>query len=348
MRTPMLTIGLAALMVGCADDGGPAPLGPQGTLVRLTAGDAAQDPVIGALASRFDVVDGAGLELERLIEALGDASILAADAEALSDVDPGTLSVIGRAADAFGLTIVLENVHDADHASRLIGIGLSGDVLYATPNGKGYDVRVFGGESTVSVSEEEADATTAGVPLDVPPADDIALEIADQIAHREAAEQLGLHAVTEWASTIDGRFMPQAAYRYYYIDNGTLSYSPGGVSQTANLGMDYEVELFALPQGKFAHIRSRAEAFQPGSLYVNSSSHRGYFQEAVDVEVRPLDDAASFSLYDHNPKTTQISQTFATTTGWTIGADATSEGVAGISASYSESDTLTKSIPEWG
>jgi hypothetical protein len=292
--------------------------------------DNASDGILGQLSERHATREAPELldaEENELQDELGGATVVSVD---LAQLDAARIPGLRRVADVaerVGAGLLLTNVHDEKMAD-VVGIGLNARAVFVPPGGVGRKHLVVVPEPSEDRIEIESGDDDVG-----PSSGDLAWMLG---LDSQAFEQLQME---QTMATLEGvltaqplvvpkgifalETLPRDLYQPYYIDIADVSWNPAETQQTANSGMDFEVDLFSASdgKGKFVVVRPRGSSFHPGTLAANGDRDRGYFNYFVNGVLWPYDESI-LKHYDHKPTTTNAGNTFTHTTGWnaTVGS----------------------------
>ncbi|MEM6698387.1 MAG: discoidin domain-containing protein, partial [Bacteroidota bacterium] len=125
--------------------------------------------------------------------------------------------------------------------------------------------------------------------------------------------------------------------------------------QTMQQRLDLEVELVAAiqPYRKYVRVKVKdGSYFKPGSMHWNSEYNKGYMNSECRVRFDYLNaDGNEFKLDRYAPSNSNPTTTYTSTTGFSlsanVGADASNGPSSGLSASYSESNSVSSTVREF-
>lgn len=336
-----LAIAGSTVVMGCGVEDLTAKPTGDGTLVVL--GDpSSADSAIARVASGLHAVAPEALGLmNEAPSAIGDT--LAATRGIAFDMAQASAGELAgwqpliAAAMQRGVPVIIEHATDRERLAATIGIGVTGDLVMVTSDGPNrHRVQAFG-NSAISDAFAEFNNGDDGSKVVLP-----AAGVAVDAAVAEIRDSLRR----------DGQFTARAAvtptngYHYYLVDFPELhlALTP---TQTAILDLDFEAEL-ALDRDrgfKVLLLRPAGSGQHPGTLADDGGAARGYYQESIAVDVAKSDNTVA--LYAHEPSSPNNVNTFTSSTGWSIGASVGSDGVATATVGYSESSTVTTSLPDF-
>ena len=201
----------------------------------------------------------------------------------------------------------------------VLGFGIDADTVVAeslapTP---GYRLRGYG------LPIEQLDVPQAALEADLGSGDTLKPDLL--IASPEQLSSLileQLDVLSESTPESSSPSLPPGSHAHFDVMTGDYNWSPTD-GQTASMDIDFSVDVYATvdefgqPDKKYMVVTPTGSGLNPGALRWDNDSDRGYFQEKVDVHVRPLHHR--IQAKKHAPLTDNQTSSSTTSTNMSIG-----------------------------
>ncbi|WP_146158720.1 family 16 glycoside hydrolase [Enhygromyxa salina] len=298
----------------------PAEFTPDGDfLLALNAADA-EAPILSALARTVQAVDGRSIDPQRLARAVASSRAVTVDLGHATLEQLDAWEPVFAAAHAARVPIVFDRAHDAGAMARAIGFGIDAETVVAeslapTP---GYRLTAYGlrgeliegvgdAERTDSEPSERSERLGSHAPL----------AAAHTIASPEQVSELILDQLDQLDLTTEqtpqqleqASDLPAGSHAHYDVVDPESNWSPYD-GQTATMDVNFSVDLYTTANKKYLRVRPTGSGVHPGQLKWNNATDRGYFQDKVDVLVRPLHGALHADA--HAPLTDNQASSYTT------------------------------------